>query len=248
MWSSPPAMNSSGARDVVLVVDPGLLVAGFEVGDQPVRPHPVAGCGDVVALVDGVRVLAAERVGERVVELLGREAHRPAPVGRVLEDREQRLDLRRRAHAHALGRGRVDHDARGAAAAVEQQLGERAAEGVPDQDRRLFELVDHAGQVRDGLRDGELGDDRRVLAQRLDLHLEAGVAGREDAVALGLQIRDPAFPRARGHPQPVDEDDGIGAHAVTRAGGPSPQSLKQICAPSRAVAKLITFPLVRCLG
>ena len=36
------------------------------------------------------------------------------------------------------------------------------------------------GEVVDGLRDGELGDDVGVLAQRLDLDLEAGVGRGED--------------------------------------------------------------------
>ena len=77
----------------VLVVDPRLLMTGLEVGDEAVGPDPVARGGDVVALVDLPRLLFAECVRERVVELVGREADRLVPVRGSLESGEQRLDL-----------------------------------------------------------------------------------------------------------------------------------------------------------
>ena len=88
-WSSPPAMNSSGARPSFLKFTqvswwPGVKLASTP--SQTKRP----GAGDVVALVDLLGLLLAQRVGERVVELLGRERHRAMAVGRVLEHREAR--------------------------------------------------------------------------------------------------------------------------------------------------------------
>ena len=203
---------------VVLVVDPGLLMTGLEVGDQAVRPDPVPRRGDVVPLVDLRGLLLGQRVREGVVELVRREPDGLVPVRRVLEDREQRLDLRRWVDAHALGRGRVDHDAGGAAPAVEQELGERAAEGMAHDDRRPVELRDDTGEVRNGLGHRQRRDHRRVLAERLHLDLEPWVAGRDDPVALALVVRDPLLPAARGHPQPVDQDDGVGARRVAAHG------------------------------
>ena len=81
----------------------------------------------MVALVERARLLLAERVGERVVPLLVREADGPVAVGRVLEHRERRLDLRERHALDALGRRRVDRHAGGAEAVVEQDLREHAA-------------------------------------------------------------------------------------------------------------------------
>ena len=69
--------------------------------------------------------------------------------------------------------------------------------------------LDDAGEVVDGLRDGEVGDDVRVLAQRFDLDLEPRIRRGEDAVALRLVVRLPALPAARRHPEAVYENDGV---------------------------------------
>ena len=61
---------------VVLVVDPVVVVAGVDVR-QRAAPEDAARRRDVVALVQRQRLLLAERVGERVVPLLGREARPP---------------------------------------------------------------------------------------------------------------------------------------------------------------------------
>jgi hypothetical protein len=58
--------------------------------------------------------------------------------------------------------------------------------------------------------DGQGLDRGGVLAQRFDLNLEARVGGGEHAVAFALVALDPPLPAARGHPQAVDEDDGVG--------------------------------------
>ena len=62
--------------------------------------------------------------------------------------------------------------------------------------------------------DRQRRDRRRVGAQRLDLDLQAGVRRREHAVAAALEAGDPVLPAARGHPQPVDQDDGGCARVV----------------------------------
>jgi hypothetical protein len=59
----------------------------------------------------------------------------------------------------------------------------------------------------DDLRHLQVLDRRRVLPQRLDLDLEAGVGRGDDAVALALEAGDPVLPAARGDPEAVDEDD-----------------------------------------
>src|SRR5215211_377164 len=77
---------------VVLVVDPRGLVAGLEVGEQD-APQNRPRCWDCVAVVQRSGVLLAERVRERVLPLLVRKADGAMSVGRVPEDRKQRLDL-----------------------------------------------------------------------------------------------------------------------------------------------------------
>jgi hypothetical protein len=69
-------------------VDVNVLVTGSEVGQGP-GPHEAARRWDVVALVDLVRLLPAEGVGEGLVELLWGEADRPVAVGGVLQNREE---------------------------------------------------------------------------------------------------------------------------------------------------------------
>ena len=70
--------------------------------------------------------------------------------------------------------------------------------------------LDDLREVVDGLGHGQGRDGVGVLPQRLDLDLEAGVGGGQHAEALGLVVRDPVLPAARGHPEAVDEDDRVG--------------------------------------
>jgi hypothetical protein len=214
-----PAGDEQQRCAVLRVVDPGLLVAGLEVRDQPVAPHPGARGRDGVLRVHGVGVLAAERVREGVVELLGCEGQRLVPARRVGERGQQRLELRGWRHVDVLGRRGVDHHAGGAQPAGEQQLGQRAAEGVADDDRRLVQALDHGGQVVDGLRDGEAGDDLRLLAERLDLDVEAGVGRCDHPVPLRLVVGHPVLPGAGCHPEAVHEHDGVGCGGVGTVGG-----------------------------
>src|SRR5918995_4274361 len=78
---------------LVVEVHVGFLMTRGEVGGGP-HPHQPARGGYVVALVDLIGLLAAYGVGEGVVELLFGEAHRLVAVCGVLQDREQRPDLR----------------------------------------------------------------------------------------------------------------------------------------------------------
>src|ERR687897_2491424 len=70
-----PRYEEQGRPVLVPEVHVGVLVTGREVGEGP-GPHEAARRRDVVALVDLVRLLAAQSVGEGVVELLFGEANR----------------------------------------------------------------------------------------------------------------------------------------------------------------------------
>lgn len=87
---------------------------------------------------------------------------------------------------------------------VEEDLDERAAGGVADQDGRRVELADHRLEVRDYLWDRHPLNGGRVLVERLDLDLVAGVRRREHPVALALVVGDPVLPAARRDPEAVD--------------------------------------------
>jgi hypothetical protein len=89
-----------------------------------------AGTMHVVALVVGPRLPFAQGIDERVMDLLGRERHRPVPVERVAEHGEGRPQGRIRQAQDALDRGRLDGHAGLAQVAVEQELDDAAAEGA----------------------------------------------------------------------------------------------------------------------
>src|SRR5215218_9983844 len=95
--------EQQGRAVFVPEVDVGVLVAWREVSEGP-SPHEAARSGDVVALVDLVRLLPAQSVGEGVVELLRSERDGPVAVGWVLQDREERADLCDRGCPDALCR------------------------------------------------------------------------------------------------------------------------------------------------
>jgi len=57
---------------------------------------------------------------------------------------------------------------------VEQDLGQRTAEGVAHEDGRLLQLAYDALEVLDYGGDGQRLDGRGVLAQCLHLYLQAG--------------------------------------------------------------------------
>ena len=70
------------------------------------------GAGLSTASYRGVRLLLRERVAEAVPELLGGQRHGPVLVGRVLEDRQRRVQRRQRQRQNALDLGGVDRDRR----------------------------------------------------------------------------------------------------------------------------------------
>ena len=79
---------------------------------------------------------------------------------------------------------------------------------------RLRQCLDLGGDVRDRVGHGQVRDDVGVLPKSFDLDLESRIPRREDGEALLLVVCLPAFPAARGHPQPVDEDDGVGGVCI----------------------------------
>ena len=107
-----------------------------------------------------------------------------------------------------------------AARAAEAELPKRSAEvreklssiatGLGEVVEDLQELGNDVLQVRDRIRHGDVLDRGRILAQRLDFDLEAGIGGREHAVPAALEVGDPVLPAARRHPQAVDQHHGVG--------------------------------------
>ena len=183
---------------------PRLEVPGHRAEEDSARRR------DVVAVIQRARLGLGEGVRERLVPLLARERDGTLALRDVEEYRCKGPQLVRWGGAHALGRRRVERNARGADAAVEEQLHESAAGRVPNEDGRRAELADGRFEVGDDLRDRECDDRRWVGVQRLDFYLEAGVGGGKDAVALGLVVCFPVLPAAWRDPEPMDEDDRVG--------------------------------------
>src|SRR5438094_10517375 len=72
----------------------------------------------------------------------------------------------------------------------------------------------------DDRRNGQRFDRRGIGIERLDLGLESRISGGENSVAGLLVVLDPVFPASWGHPEAVDEDDGVwsvlvGAHSLS---------------------------------
>jgi hypothetical protein len=170
---------------------------------------------DRPALVERVGLLSGQRVGEPVAELLARQRDRAPQAGRVAQHRQGRPDLRKREHAHALDLGRGDRDGGAGAAVGQQALGDEAAEGVPDDDRRSVEQVDDLVVVVDGVVDARVRHVLRVQAGVGDGRRLAGPAGRDRVIARVAEALDPRAPARRVQPQAVDEDHG---RAVGRGG------------------------------
>src|SRR5215208_378961 len=90
-------------------------------------------------------------------------------VGGALEHREPGLQCRPRQPQDALdGRG-VDRHPCGTQPTVKQDLRERAAKGVANDDWREVEFADDDSVVVDDLLDTEMLDARRVAAQLIDV-------------------------------------------------------------------------------
>src|SRR5215213_71331 len=117
--------------------------------------------------------------------------------------------LRQRYVAHALWRHRVYGHTRCPVSVVEQNLDDQAPHRVAHENRRLVELSDDAFVVLDYGGDRKRLDRRGVLVERLDLYLEAWVGRSEHAIAAALVALDPVLPASWGHPEPMDQDDGV---------------------------------------
>src|ERR671920_1184965 len=92
---------------------------------------------------------------------------------------------------------------------VEQDLGEGAPEGVAHDDRGAIQLSYDAFEMLDDGGDPQGLDRGWVLAQGLDLYLQARVCGGDNAIALALVALDPPLPASGGHPEAVHQHDGV---------------------------------------
>jgi hypothetical protein len=81
---------------------------------------------------------------------------------------------------------------------------------VSNEDWRRVDRPDHGGEVFDDGGYGDFLDRRWVGVERLDLDLETGVGRREDTEALLLVVVDPVLPASWGHPEAMDQHDGVG--------------------------------------
>src|SRR3712207_2747073 len=143
------------------------------------------------------------------MELLRSERDGPVAVGGVLEDREGRPDLRDWNDLDALGGHGVYRHPGGAVTVVEQDLGEQATEGVAHDDRRALQLAYDTPVMLHDCGDRQPLDRGGVLVERLYLYLQAWVGWSEHAIAAVLVALDPVLPASWGHPQSVDQDDGV---------------------------------------
>src|ERR671914_2990270 len=143
------------------------------------------------------------------MELLRSERDGPVTVGGVPQHWEGSPDLRDWNDLDALGWHGVYRHPGGAVPVVEQDLGEQTAEGVAHDDRRAVEFSDDTLVVLHDCGDRQRLDRGGVLVQRLYLCLQAGIGRSEHAIAAALVALDPVLPASWGHPEPVDQDDGV---------------------------------------
>src|SRR5215204_5472557 len=143
------------------------------------------------------------------MELLRSERDGPVTVGGVTQHGEAGPDLRDWNDLDALGRHRIDRHPGDAVTVVEQDLHEQATEGVAHDDRRALELSYDTLVVLHDCGDRQRLDRGGVLVQRLYLCLQAGVDRSEHVIAAALVALDPVLPASWGHPEPMDQDDGV---------------------------------------
>src|SRR5438445_7493372 len=98
--------------------------------------------GDVVALVDRVRLVTAERVGEAPVELVRGQRRFLFQISWIAQGGPRGSDRRVREPEDTLRRARPEGDGRSTQAAIRQELRKQPAERVADDDRRLLEPAD----------------------------------------------------------------------------------------------------------
>lgn len=209
MWSAPPH-DEQQRRLLRGEVHLGRRL-GVEVREGALEQH-AGGAGDVVPVVDLLRLLLGQRVGEGVAELLRRERHGFVAVEGIPEHGPRRPQRRQRQPQHPLDGPRVDRDARRAHPAVQQQLREGAAEGVPHDDRRLVEPADDPLVVVDDLTDPQPRKRTRILPDGLDPTFQPRPRRRQHPKPGGLVPLDPPLPAQRRHPQPMHQNHSPSTH------------------------------------
>ncbi|GHE91878.1 hypothetical protein GCM10017786_25560 [Amycolatopsis deserti] len=127
------------------------------------------------------------------MELLRRQRDGLAQVERVAQDRRGRLERAQRQPQDAAHGGGIDRDARRAEAAGQQHLHDRAAVGVPHDDRRPVEGADGSVVVIDDLREAQV----RLPVDRVIEEAEVSRAtfyrhfpGKEELVRAYLERED----------------------------------------------------------
>src|SRR5829696_9466938 len=143
------------------------------------------------------------------MELLRSERNGPVAVGGVPQHGEGSPDLRDWNDLDALRWHGVYSYPGGTVTVVEQDLGEQTAEGVAHDDRWALQLAYDTLVVLHDCRDRQRLDRGGVLVQGLYLYLQAGVGRSEHAIAAALVALDPVLPASWGHPEPMDQDDGV---------------------------------------
>src|SRR3712207_870079 len=143
------------------------------------------------------------------MELLRSERDGPVAVGGVPQHGEASPDLRDWNDLDALGWHGVYSHTRRTVTVVEQDLNEQATEGVAHDDRWALQLAYDTLVVLHDCGDRQRLDRGGVLVQRLHLYLQTGVGRSEHAIAAALVALDPALPASWGHPEPMDQDDGV---------------------------------------
>src|SRR3712207_5888105 len=143
------------------------------------------------------------------MELLRSERDGPVAVGGVPQHGEASPDLRDWNDLDALGGHGVYRYARCTVPVVEQDLHEQATEGVAHDNRRALQLAYDTLVVLHDCGDRQRLDRGGVLVQRLYLYLKAGVGRSEHPIAAALVALDPVLPASWGHPEPMDQDDGV---------------------------------------
>src|SRR5829696_1236645 len=149
------------------------------------------------------------------MELLRSERNGPVAVGGVPQHGEGSPDLRDWNDLDALRWHGVYSYPGGTVTVVEQDLGEQATEGVAHDDRWALQLAYDTLVVLHDCRDRQRLDRGGVLVQGLYLYLQAGVGRSEHAIALALVALDPVLPASWGHPEPMDQDDGVWSTRIT---------------------------------
>src|SRR5438128_10644224 len=93
----------------------------------------------------------------------------------------------------------VDRDARRAEPAVDEDLGERSAERVADNDRRIVQVAHQCVVVVDDLTDSQVLDRGWISTQRSDVAIHSRPTLGDDAKPFAAVALNPLFPAERGH-------------------------------------------------